>query len=145
MAINKKLIHFNKKENFEKEVANGNILDHSIVFIKDSKEIYTHGTIYGSEVDISNKMDIVDNLVRVEDVDGELDDVPEDVCVKYVSQSLTEEQKEQVRENLGIPSMEYVMSLYQELLKLVQNNNGGSTTIPLVTLDTAVLDNSILS
>lgn len=47
MAINKKLIHFNKKEDFNKEVANGNILDKSIVFIKDTKEIYTHGTIYG--------------------------------------------------------------------------------------------------
>ncbi len=48
MAINKKLIHFNKKEDFEREVANGNILDKSIVFIKDTKEIYTHGTIYGT-------------------------------------------------------------------------------------------------
>ena len=57
MAINKKLIHFNKKEDFEREVANGNILDKSIVFIKDSKEIYTHGTIYGSgsgSIDLSN-------------------------------------------------------------------------------------------
>jgi hypothetical protein len=55
MAINKKLIHFNKKEDFEHEVANGNILNHSIVFIKDSKEIYTHGTIYGgSSTDLSN-------------------------------------------------------------------------------------------
>ena len=48
MAINKKLIHFNKKEDFEREVANENILNHSIVFIKDTKEIYTHGTIYGN-------------------------------------------------------------------------------------------------
>jgi beta-glucosidase/6-phospho-beta-glucosidase/beta-galactosidase len=101
--------------------------------------------VIAGEHKLSNKMDITDNLVRVEDTDDELDDVPDDVCVKYVTQSLTEEQKNQVRENLGVPSMEYVMSLYQELLKLVQNNNGGSTTIPLATLDTAVLDNSILS
>lgn len=106
--------------------------------------LYVKDVVAGDNI-LSNKMDIVDNLVRIEDTDGELDDVPEDVCVKYVTQSLTEEQKNQVRENLGIPSMEYVMSLYQELLKLIQNNNGGSTTIPLVTLDTAVLDNSILS
>lgn len=46
MAINKKLIHFKNKENFDNEVANGNILDNSIVFIQDSKEISTHGTIY---------------------------------------------------------------------------------------------------
>lgn len=33
MAINEKLIHFKNKENFDNEVANGNILDTSIVFI----------------------------------------------------------------------------------------------------------------
>ena len=48
MAINKKLIHFKNKENFNKEVANENILDSSIVFIQDSKEISTHGTVYKS-------------------------------------------------------------------------------------------------
>lgn len=46
MAINKKLIHFRNKQNFENEVANDNILDTSIVFIQDSKEISTHGTLY---------------------------------------------------------------------------------------------------
>jgi hypothetical protein len=46
MAINKKLIHFKKKENFENEVANNNILSNSIVFIQDSREISTHGTVY---------------------------------------------------------------------------------------------------
>ena len=46
MAINKKLIHFKNKQNFENEVANNNILDTSIVFIQDSKEISTHGTLY---------------------------------------------------------------------------------------------------
>lgn len=54
MAINKKLIHFNKKEDFSKEVANGNILNHSIVFIKDSKEIFTHGEFYGQSITISS-------------------------------------------------------------------------------------------
>lgn len=48
MAINKKLIHFKNKENFNNEVANGNILDTSIVFIQDSREISTHGTLYNT-------------------------------------------------------------------------------------------------
>lgn len=48
MAINKKLIHFNSKENFDNKVANNEILDTSIVFVKDSKEIYTHGNLYKS-------------------------------------------------------------------------------------------------
>ena len=46
MAINKNLIHFKNKEKFEEELANNNILDKSIVFIQDSKEISTHGTVY---------------------------------------------------------------------------------------------------
>ena len=48
MAINKKLIHFNSKENFDNKVANNEILDTSIVFVKDSKEFYTHGNLYKS-------------------------------------------------------------------------------------------------
>ena len=47
MAINKKLIHFKNKQKFEEELANNNILDTSICFIQDTKEIWTHGTIYG--------------------------------------------------------------------------------------------------
>lgn len=48
MAINKKLIHFNEKQNFEDKVAKNEILDTSIVFVKDSKEIWTHGNLYKS-------------------------------------------------------------------------------------------------
>lgn len=46
MAINKKLIHFKTKAKFNEELAAGNILDTSIVFIKDAKQIYTHGQLY---------------------------------------------------------------------------------------------------
>ena len=46
MAINKKLIHFKSKKKFEEELANNNILDTSLVFIQDSKEIWTHGTYF---------------------------------------------------------------------------------------------------
>lgn len=46
MAINKKLIHFKTKNSFNRETSQGNILDNSIVFIQDSKEISTHGTLY---------------------------------------------------------------------------------------------------
>ena len=48
MAINKKLIHFKSKTNFDEQSRQGNILDNSIVFIQDSKEISTHGTIYST-------------------------------------------------------------------------------------------------
>lgn len=59
MAINKKLIHFNKKEDFEREVANNNILDKSIVFIKDSKEIWNHGTYFATQKSIEEIENIV--------------------------------------------------------------------------------------
>lgn len=39
MAINKKLIHFKRKEVFEEKLANNEILDTSIVFIDDTNEI----------------------------------------------------------------------------------------------------------
>lgn len=46
MAINKKLVHFNEKSKFNEQNNAGNILDTSIVFIKDSNEIFTHKTPY---------------------------------------------------------------------------------------------------
>lgn len=49
MAINKKLIHFKNKSAFNTELTAGNILDTSIVFIKDTKEIWTHGQLYSCD------------------------------------------------------------------------------------------------
>lgn len=46
MAINKKLIHFNKEVDFKKELEAGNILETSIIFIKDTRKIYTHNAGY---------------------------------------------------------------------------------------------------
>lgn len=46
MAINKKLIHFREKQDFNSAIATDSILDTSIVFIQDSQEIYTHGEAY---------------------------------------------------------------------------------------------------
>lgn len=63
MAINKKLIHFNKKATFDNELSAGNILDTSIVFIKDANLIWTHGNYYGlseDEVIISDGVEPTD-------------------------------------------------------------------------------------
>lgn len=46
MSINKKLVHFSNKDKFIEQLESDNILDSSIVFIKDSNEIFTHGTTY---------------------------------------------------------------------------------------------------
>ena len=60
MAINKKLIHFNKKESFDRELANQNILNNSICFIQDTKEIYTHGQFYNCNC--SEHFQMIENL-----------------------------------------------------------------------------------
>ena len=46
MAITKKLIHFKTKKAFQGQLDANNILDTSIVFIQDAKEIWTHGEFY---------------------------------------------------------------------------------------------------
>ena len=46
MAINKKLLHFATKANFSTQLANSNIDSRSIVFIKDTGEIWTHDKLY---------------------------------------------------------------------------------------------------
>lgn len=71
------------------------------------------------------------------DTSDELDDVETNTYVKYVAQTLTDEQKNQVRENLGIPSVDYIISLFEELKTLI-NNNSASDAIAV--LDKAILD-----
>lgn len=46
MTINKPLLHFKTYNEFNKELQSGNILNNSLVFIQDTKQIYTHGTFY---------------------------------------------------------------------------------------------------
>lgn len=45
-TINKKLIHFRSLSDFEARLAAGDVLSTSIVWIKDAKKIWTHGTYY---------------------------------------------------------------------------------------------------
>ena len=65
MAINKKLIHFQTKKKFEEELAKGNLLNTSIVFIKETREIWTHGQLY-------NCSDL-DGYVTITDLDKKVD------------------------------------------------------------------------
>lgn len=61
MAINKKLIHFQTKTAFTTELNAGNILDTSIVFIKDTKEIWTHGQLYSCSLTEEEVTSIIEN------------------------------------------------------------------------------------
>lgn len=73
-TIDKKLIHFEKLSDFQARLEAGDIQSRSIVWIKDAKLIWTHGTYY----DNSN---------------------PE--AVLYVAQTLTEDQRKQACGNIG--------------------------------------------
>lgn len=48
MAIDKKLICFKTQANFEARLDAGDIHDYSIVFIKDTQKIWTHGVYFAS-------------------------------------------------------------------------------------------------
>ena len=63
MAINKKLIHFKTKANFVEQYEAGNILNTSIVFIQDAKEIWTHGTYYPCPVSREELTTLLDSIV----------------------------------------------------------------------------------
>ena len=53
-TIDKKLIHFQTKSAFNDALANDQLNDWSIVFIKETQEIWTHGQLYScSEIDLS--------------------------------------------------------------------------------------------
>lgn len=64
-TINKKLIHFHRLSDFQQRNSNGEILDTSIVFIKDAKLIWTHGQYYGYD---SINGDLKDRLENIETV-----------------------------------------------------------------------------
>lgn len=68
MAINKKLIHFKSKEKFNDELANANIKDTSIVFIQDSKEIWTHQQFYATPLTVEEIETIVANSPTTEEL-----------------------------------------------------------------------------
>ena len=128
MALNKKLIHFKKREFFDRELANGNVLDTSICFIQDETLIYTHGTFYdGSTFDPSNIEESILNIqsktdllnIMAEDANEELDNVEADVYIKYVSQTLTDEQKAQARENIDCPSVSDIIEQLGETKKSI--------------------------
>jgi hypothetical protein len=116
MAINKKLIHFKNFSDFNSKklsanenntqytlgisgaVTNGSpdILYQSICYIKDTKQQWTHGQLY----DGTNLKEA--GFLAGEETSDQLDDVETNTYVKYVQQTLTEEQKAQVRANIGV-------------------------------------------
>lgn len=48
------------------------------------------------------------------------------------TQTLTDEQKAQVRNNIGVPSMEQLMSMYKELLGMINNLQNQTPTNKII-------------
>lgn len=100
MATNNKFIHFKTRAGFNAELtrkgisnpsaAEGNDFYYYTVFIKDTKEIYTHGEFYNAS-----------NTITTEEWNGIVDNIETLPFVKYETQTLTEAQKAQARENIG--------------------------------------------
>ena len=60
---------------------------------------------------VDEKQDHIDNLICAVDTSDEIDDVDTDVSVKYIPQTLTEVQQQQVRHNISaLTSYEYYIS-----------------------------------
>lgn len=78
-TINKKLIHFEKLTDFQSRLAVGDILNYSIVCIKDAKLIWTHGTYYGgASIDLSGYLtaeEIAEVYATIEDLDKKQDEI----------------------------------------------------------------------
>lgn len=52
--IENTLLHFKTTTAFDAELNAGNIQNTSIVFINESKKIWTHGEYFGGETDLTN-------------------------------------------------------------------------------------------
>ena len=98
-------IYAKQKSLFEEKLNAGEVLDEAIVFIEDTKEIWNHGEYFSC-------------AIATVDANDELDDVETTNYLKFVSQDLTEEQKEQVRYNIGAVSADYVNSMITQALNV---------------------------
>lgn len=104
--------------------------------------------------DVKDKQDAISDLEDIRsgaskgntalqgsDASDELDDVETNTYVKYVAQTLTEEQKEQARKNIGAASTSYIISVFEEIKALIKN---GDYDEVVAVLDKAILDSATL-
>ena len=96
MAINKKLVHFKTFAKFNEELSAGNILDTSICWIKDTKQIWTHGQFY----DCSSLTD--EDIVRT-------------ALVGYTESVET-------NENLDLTAEDTIVGAFGKLVKAIKDN-----------------------
>ena len=110
-----------------------------------SGEEIADGTVSEDKLDeeLKGKIESKGDITAV-DAGSELDDVETNTYLKYVAQALTENQKQQSRNNIGAASTEYVLALFNELKDMILSGGGGGTAMPDAILDNAILNNAKL-
>jgi len=117
MAINKKLVHFKTFAKFNEELSAGNILDTSICWIKDTKQIWTHGQFY----DCSSLTD--------EDIVGT-------ALVGYAESVET-------NENLDLTAEDTIVEAFGKLVKAIKDNEEVDSAAFVKLRDSVGLDENL--
>ena len=149
MAIEKRFIHFKRFSDFNSKKLSANeantqytvgvsgaiqngapdILYQSYVWIKDTKQQWTHGQLYdGTNLNEAG-------FLAGEETSDQLDDVETHTYVKYVPQTLTDEQKAQTRINIGAVSEDNFKTINGESIlgsgDITISGGGGGDYLPL--------------
>lgn len=117
MAINKKLVHFKTFAKFNEELSAGNILDTSICWIKDTKQIWTHGQFY----DCSSLTD--EDIVRT-------------ALVGYTESVET-------NENLDLTAEDTIVGAFGKLVKAIKDNEEVDSAAFVKLRDSVGLDENL--
>lgn len=117
MAINKKLVHFKTFAKFNEELSAGNILDTSICWIKDTKQIWTHGQFY----DCSSLTD---------------EDVVRTALVGYTESVET-------NENLDLTAEDTIVGAFGKLVKAIKDNEEVDSAALVKLRDSVGLDENL--
>lgn len=117
MAINNKFVHFKTSAKFNEELSAGNILDTSICWIKDTKQIWAHGQFY----DCSSLTD--EDIVRT-------------TLVGYTESVET-------NENLDLTAEDTIVGAFGKLVKAIKDNEEVDSAAFVKLRDSVGLDENL--
>lgn len=114
--VDSTLVHFKTKENFKRE--KGNIQDTSIAFIKDSKQISTHDTIY--------------NFVNWNVLDDNTEEVPPVKIITFTIDGVEYQAVENMTWGEWVDSVYNIEKLFSKSVSKIYEHNGSEavTTSP---------------
>lgn len=110
--VDNTLVHFKTKENFKRE--KGNIQDTSIAFIKDSKQISTHDTIY--------------NFVNWNVLDDNTEEVPPVKIITFTIDGVEYQAVENMTWGEWVDSVYNVSNFSKSVSKIYRHNGSDAVT-----------------